>query len=834
MFISIRLATAACILGAFLPPVVGQAFSRRQVVTQGQAATAIVEVKGHGVIQFGSAFCIDKSGYFVTDSHIVRLAAHGRRVNLILQSGSAKQKKVLAKVVARDESDGLAVLKTQSPGAFATVPLGTDIKLYDTQRLATFGYSFGKMLSAGGRSPNISVSMERITSKRYLAGKLVSVQIDPSLNPGNSGGPVMNMHGQVVGIVAGGRPGAQISIATPVDLLRAFLRRPQIIFNPPSITHGKAGRPVTFQARVVSILHPKRRFRVHLVLVSKGTRRLLPMLEKLGVYRATVHAFPPQPSAVAYHLVVSGPKGALATLVGVIHVDQAADSGASAAAGGPVGRHRRVMALKQAKAVPATLKAPSPGSPIRKLPVPRAAELTGANKLIQDVYGSQMIRATTSALRARLAARLLDAARQEPNANNRYELLETTLHWGELAGNLREADAAITELSTHYDVDRVKLEEQAVQRVFVQARAQRQFRELASGTESLVEASVQAGRYRRALQVARLGLAAAKRAGDRGLQAELGAQAQRTTQIESAYVKVLPSLAQLKKNPADAKASLAVGKFKCFEASDWSAGLPLLARCSDPTLRALAIKELAGPATATQELALGDGWWRVAPQQGTAMELAIRQHAGVWYTKAEPSLKGLERTLVADRLGLLAKTGRHYGRVGPRPIIADSLLLAADDFVMNVYLDGKKIPSRYYSLLSENFGATFMRVRVAVHAGDWLVFNVANDRFRWGGSAGLAVAGLYHGQTVFVSRANSPRWRSCSKISHVPAFIAQRESYNEQPAVIPRVPYDWTRDSVKSKCDFKRGQVIWASGNAVNVWLKYRVPRFQKNQADRN
>lgn len=834
MFTSIWLGAVACVLGALMPTVAGQALSPRQVITKGQATTALVEVKVHGAIEVGAAVCIEPSGYFVTDNHVVRLATHGQRVYLILQSGSTKQKRLLAKVVARDENDDLAVLKTQLPGPFATVPLGTDIKLYDTQRVVTFGYPLSRTHSVGERAPNVSVSVGRITAKRYLANRLVGVQLGGSLNPGNSGGPVMNMHGQIIGIVAAVKPGDQTTIATPVDVLRAFLERPQISFNPPTITHASAGQPVIFQARVVSILHPKRQFRVRLVLQSNGTKRLLPIPKNPGVYRAKVHAFPMQPAAIAYHLIVSGPKGTVATQVGVIHVWKSAGSGAATAAGREAGSRRQVTALKPVKAGRAAVKAPSPGNPVRKLPVPRTAALTSANKLIQDVYGSQMLKATTAALRASLAGQLLAAAQQEPNPNNRYALLLTTLHWAELAGNIREADAAVTELNTRYDIDRLKLEEQAVRQVLMQARTQGQFRELAGGIGSLVNASVQAGRYHRAMELARMGLAAAKRSGDRILRAELDTQVQRTTWIESAYVGILPDLAQLKKDPGDAKASLAVGEFKCFDGGNWPGGLPLLARGSNPTFRALAIKELADPAAATQELALGDNWWRIARNQGDAVQLTIRQHAGVWYTKAEPSLSGLERALVADRLTLLAKKGQRYGGIKARPVIATSLLLAADDFVMNVYLDGKKVPSSDYSLLDENFGAAFLRVRVAVHAGDWLVFNVANDRFRWGGSCGLAVAGLYHGRSVFVSRAKSPRWRSCSKISHVPAFIAERRSYNGQPAVIPRVPYRWTWDSVNSKCDFKRGQVIWAGGNAANVWLKYRVPSYRKDQAGRN
>ena len=158
------------------------------------------------------------------------------------------------------------------------------------------------------------------------------------------------------------------------------------------------------------------------------------------------------------------------------------------------------------------------------------------------------------------------------------------------------------------------------------------------------------------------------------------------------------------------------------------------------------------------------------------------------------------------------------------PRVADSLLIAADDFVTDVYLNGKRLPNRDYDLLVENFGATMMQVHVSIYPGDWLVFNVSNDRFRWGGASGLAVAGLLRGHTSFTSQINSPLWCSCVNLAQVPAFIANRNSLMARPVVRPRNPYRWVWNSVNGKCNFKNGKIIWAKGRRANVWIKYRVP----------
>ena len=99
----------------------------------------------------------------------------------------------------------------------------------------------------------------------------------------------------------------------------------------------------------------------------------------------------------------------------------------------------------------------------------------------------------------------------------------------------------------------------------------------------------------------------------------------------------------------------------------------------------------------------------------------------------------------------------------PSDVAADSILIVADDFVIDIYLNGQRLPDQMYKLEAEIFGATVMRVTVEVHPGDSLVFNVVNDRFRWHGYAGLSVAGMLGDARtpVFVSETASGNWSGC-------------------------------------------------------------------------
>src|SRR5712671_6843774 len=80
---------------------------------------------------------------------------------------------------------------------------------------------------------------------------------------------------------------------------------------------------------------------------------------------------------------------------------------------------------------------------------------------------------------------------------------------------------------------------------------------------------------------------------------------------------------------------------------------------------------------------------------------------------------------------------------GAPEVRCNYLITVADDFVVDVYHNGKPVPETKRELLVERFGATAEKVKVSVRSGDWLVFHVVQNRLRWGGSKYFAVAGCF-------------------------------------------------------------------------------------------
>lgn len=192
------------------------------VITRGKQATALVDLEHVGT---GTAFCIDAGGLFITNRHVVASPGVGGTVKLVLNPARSDQRIIQAEVVATDRERDLAVLHAGGVKGLVALALGDDRTLKETMTVTAFGYPFGKMLATEARSyPSISVNTGRITSLRHKGGKLAVIQIDASVNPGNSGGPVINPDGMVIGVVVSGVRGSGVNFTIPVSRLRDFLK----------------------------------------------------------------------------------------------------------------------------------------------------------------------------------------------------------------------------------------------------------------------------------------------------------------------------------------------------------------------------------------------------------------------------------------------------------------------------------------------------------------------------------------------------------------------------------------------------------------------------------
>jgi streptogramin lyase len=263
-----------------------------EIVAQGKHATGLVEI-GDGRA-YGSAFCIDASeGYFVTNAHVANALNNKKSVTLILNSGETNQRKLKAVIVRTDADLDLALLRVNNPVQLTGLSLGSIDDLVETANVTAFGFPFGKDLSlANDEYPNVTVSTGHITSLRKIKGELAAIQVDAQLNPGNSGGPVLNDKGKVVGIVVAGIDGTGIDFAIPISHLAYFLTSAAIDFTPPAINADNAHSQHDFAVHVSTFKRSAAGLSVSLTLSSGPDDHRTATVREGQNQTYTIHATP--------------------------------------------------------------------------------------------------------------------------------------------------------------------------------------------------------------------------------------------------------------------------------------------------------------------------------------------------------------------------------------------------------------------------------------------------------------------------------------------------------------------------------------------------------------
>ena len=150
----------------------------------------------------GSGFIISEDGYIVTNHHVVENATS-------LTVTLYNDKEYPAKLIGSDSSNDIAVIKIEAEGLHA-LKFGSSDDLIVGDQVVVIGNPLGE-LSYSLTSGYVSAKDRVISS----SGSLINIlQIDAAVNSGNSGGPVFNMNGQVVGIVTAKYSGTSASGAT--------------------------------------------------------------------------------------------------------------------------------------------------------------------------------------------------------------------------------------------------------------------------------------------------------------------------------------------------------------------------------------------------------------------------------------------------------------------------------------------------------------------------------------------------------------------------------------------------------------------------------------------
>lgn len=209
--VSIFLLHTPVFASSVVPTLLAQARNDEQVTIDVYrvASPAVVTISsGRGS---GSGSIVSPEGLVLTNNHVIR-NARGGVVSVSTNAG----KRYTGQVIATDAANDLALVRLNTSARFPTVPISNPQNIQVGQRVFAIGSPFG-------------LSGTLTTGILSRIGRNGDLQTDAALNPGNSGGPLLNSRGELIGVnkailsTGGGNSG--IGFATSVVIAKDFIEQ---------------------------------------------------------------------------------------------------------------------------------------------------------------------------------------------------------------------------------------------------------------------------------------------------------------------------------------------------------------------------------------------------------------------------------------------------------------------------------------------------------------------------------------------------------------------------------------------------------------------------------
>jgi predicted Zn finger-like uncharacterized protein len=164
----------------------------------------------------GSGFLAFEPGIVLTNAHVIGMLEPGTekpdKVEVSVNHGQQNERKFQAEIMGVDRSHDLAVLKIPAAGLPPCLEVKASQELHETQPVWICGYPLGNKVGK-----EVTIGPASVTALRKERGRLDRVQIQGAMRPGNSGGPVVDKEGNVVGVSVEIIVGTLINFAVPAE-----------------------------------------------------------------------------------------------------------------------------------------------------------------------------------------------------------------------------------------------------------------------------------------------------------------------------------------------------------------------------------------------------------------------------------------------------------------------------------------------------------------------------------------------------------------------------------------------------------------------------------------
>jgi S1-C subfamily serine protease len=182
--------------------------------------------------------------------------ARKARANLtiVIGSGTSAERSLPAEVLDADDVQDLALIRVKGVNLPKPIDLSDRAELSETMTAYVLGFPLGAALAVEG-DPVVTVNKSTVAAvRKNKSGMPVYVQLQAGRNPGNSGGPVVDADGRLVGIWVGSFEGTQIGLALAPPLLDGILKRTKANLETTTVKAGNDDIEIQFAIEVFDLL----------------------------------------------------------------------------------------------------------------------------------------------------------------------------------------------------------------------------------------------------------------------------------------------------------------------------------------------------------------------------------------------------------------------------------------------------------------------------------------------------------------------------------------------------------------------------------------------------
>ena len=210
------------------PPAAKNDLAPNDAIQAVKNSTVYIRTKSGNSLGMGSGFFAGPAGYVVTNSHVIGFGPdrfrRPQKIEVVVNSGENNQQVYNARIVGVNVDEDLALLWVNQKDHQSVLPrplnFARSADLTETQEVLIFGFPLGEQLGL-----NISVNKSTVSSLRKEKGVVEMVQVAGGMTNGNSGGPVTNTKGEVIGVSVAIIRDTPINFAIPSDKTSAFVQK---------------------------------------------------------------------------------------------------------------------------------------------------------------------------------------------------------------------------------------------------------------------------------------------------------------------------------------------------------------------------------------------------------------------------------------------------------------------------------------------------------------------------------------------------------------------------------------------------------------------------------